>query len=86
MNTRTEKARNMIAKASLLGLEDSELKLLEHLLGASGSFHTKLVEAFQHADLWNKRRLVEAFPEILESINRYYTEDGYWEEFEHKYL
>ena len=86
MKAKKNEVEQLFAKAYLLNMTEAEKALLDHLLGIAGSFHTSFVEAYQHAHPYLKVRMVDAFPDILEAINRYYTEEEYWKEFRDKYL
>jgi hypothetical protein len=74
-----EEAAWMFAKISLVNESaldiESDTLLLDWVLGIGGSFWTKQIDAFMHADHWNQKRLLEAFPQLL-SVYRYKTEEG----------
>lgn len=66
------------AKAKLLDLTEGEIRLIEYLLGISGSFHQGLYDLFFKADFRNKQKLGNAFP-YLEELDRYLDEPEWFE-------
>jgi len=80
-------ASAMFAKTALLGnVEEATADriLLDNILGIGGSFYTKIIDAMWSAHPHYKKRLVDAFPELI-SMYKYMTKPGYWEEFKNKY-
>ena len=74
-----EKLSTAFAKAKLMGLEEGEIMLIEHLLGIQGSFYQGLYDLFYKADFDNKNRLGNAFP-CLAYLDRYMDEPDWFEE------
>jgi len=59
-----------------------EQEILFFKKGTAGGFYTKLVLAFQHADLSNSIKLLQAFPEELGPWNRLRIDDSYSQELD----
>src|SRR3972149_4117901 len=63
-------------------MRESEAIELVHdfLNGRTGSFFSQLIGAMFHADGRNTRRLLKAYPQLMDCVNRYKTESGYAQE------
>jgi len=46
--------------------------------GRNGSFTTSLINCIFKADLNNQTNLAKSFPDMVDVVQRYQTEDGYW--------
>jgi len=77
-------AAALLAKASLLDLNQGEIKFLEYKLGMSGAFYRGLFELYFKADRFNKRILLNAWPQEMEAVDRFSNESGYWDELQKK--
>jgi len=55
-----------------------ELEFCYYKQGNAGGFKTRLIEAIFAADDNNRNRIAQGFPELVEVINRYGKERGYW--------
>lgn len=53
--------------------------------GRNGSFTTSLISCILKADTNNQYNLSLGFPEMVEVVQRYQTEEGYWEVVQEKY-
>ena len=49
-------------------------------LGRTGSFMTSLIDTIFKADDDNRKRLAEGFPDLVEVVNRFNREKGYWQD------
>ncbi len=56
----------------------AEDKFCMYKLELTGGFFTALFQAAFSADSENKAKLAKGFPEIVNVIDRYRTEKGYW--------
>lgn len=57
-----------------------ELYLYDYLTesGRNGSFTTSLIKTIFKADNNNQENLKKGFPEMVDVVQRYRTEGGYW--------
>ena len=62
-----------------------ERKLCEFKNGLSGSFYQNLFTTIFCADVSNRYRLAEGFPEEVEAVRRYNNETGYWQNLEKEF-
>jgi hypothetical protein len=53
--------------------------------GTSGGFKTRLIETIFAADDDNRAKLAQGFPELVEVVNRYGNERGYWQDLEERF-
>jgi hypothetical protein len=53
--------------------------------GTAGSFMSNLIETIFSADGDNRKKLAQGFPEIVEVVNRYNNERGYWENLQTRF-
>lgn len=47
-------------------------------LGREGSFMTSLIETIFKADMINRAKLAEGYPELIEVVNDFNSTPGYW--------
>ena len=62
-----------------------ELEFCYYKRGNAGGFKTKLIEAIFAADDENRNRLAQGFPELVEVVNRYNREKGYWPDLQSRF-
>ena len=53
--------------------------------GTAGGFMTRLIETIFSADDNNRTKLAQGFPEIVEVVNRYNRERGYWDDLQARF-
>lgn len=63
-------------------LTEIEVIIIKWQYGYFGSFYRSLIECFRKADLQNKERLSQAFPQLAEALDRYNQEEGFFEHCE----
>lgn len=51
----------------------------------AGGFMTRLIDAIFSADDNNRSKLAQGFPELVEVVNRYNRERGYWEDLQERF-
>ena len=56
----------------------AEMDFCFYKLGRTGSFTTSLIDTIFKADDDNRAKLTKGFPELVEVINRFNREKGYW--------
>jgi hypothetical protein len=56
----------------------AEMDFCFYKLGRSGSFMKSLIDTIFKADGENRQKLAKGFPELIEVINRFNHEKGYW--------
>ena len=66
-------------------LTKEELEFCFYKRGRSGGFKTKLIETIFAADDNNRKKLAQAFPELVEVIVRYGNERGYWQDLQDRF-
>ena len=49
-------------------------------LNLEGSFMTSLINTIFKADIINRAKLAQGYPELVEVCNRFNNESGYWED------
>ena len=62
-----------------------ELDFCYYKRGNAGGFKTKLIEAIFAADDNNRAKLAQGFPELVEVVNRYGNERGYWNDLQERF-
>ena len=62
-----------------------ELEFCYYKRGNAGGFKTRLIEAIFAADDNNRSKLAQGFPELVEVVNRYGNERGYWEDLQNRF-
>lgn len=67
-------------------MNKGEERLCDFLYKKSGSFFKNLFTAIFKADSYNFAKLYKSFPEEIEAVRRYKTEENYWKTLERKYL
>ena len=65
-------------------MEHAELEFYFFMRGTSGSFMTNLFKTIMSSDISNQMKLSLSFPNEVEVVKRYQTEDGYWQELQKK--
>jgi hypothetical protein len=53
--------------------------------GTAGSFKSNLIETIFSADDDNRKKLAQGFPDLVEVVNRYNRERGYWEDLQNRF-
>jgi hypothetical protein len=53
--------------------------------GNAGGFMTRLIDTIFSADDNNRSKLAQGFPELVEVVNRYNRERGYWEDLQERF-
>lgn len=61
-------------------ISEAEQEFLYYKLGTAGSGYTALINAIFALDTPNRRKMAKGFPELVEVVNRYNNELGYWED------
>ncbi len=67
-------------------MNDGEKRLVEFHKGISGSFFSFLFNAIFKADSENMAKLKLAFPQEVEAVRRFRSEDNYWQTLEQEYM
>jgi hypothetical protein len=62
-----------------------EKLLVEFFKGMTGSFYTSFFELAFRADPDNQERLAAGFPSEMRALQRYKTENGYWQKLLEQY-
>jgi len=62
-----------------INMNNGEKKLCEWQAGMTGDFYTMLINAAMRADTGNAAKLTAGFPELMEAINSYKNESGYYQ-------
>ena len=63
----------------------AELDFCYYKRGNAGGFKTKLIETIFAADDDNRAKLSQSFPELVEVVNRYNKERGYWQDLQDRF-
>lgn len=66
-------------------LTKEELDFCFYKRGNAGGFKTKLIETIFAADDDNRKKLALAFPDLVEVVNKYNYERGYWKDLEERF-
>jgi len=61
-------------------LTNAEKLFCMYRLQLAGSGMTALIDAIFALDINNRTKLAMGFPELVEVVNRYNFENGYWED------
>lgn len=61
-------------------ITEAEEKFCYFKLGMAGSGTTALIEAIFKLDMPNRMKMAKGFPELVEVVNRYNNERGYWKD------
>jgi hypothetical protein len=56
----------------------AEMDFCFYKLGRAGSFMTSLIDTIFKADDTNRKKIAKGYPELIEVIDRYNREKGYW--------
>lgn len=64
----------------MLTLTDAEMTFCLFKLGLEGSGMTALIKAIFALDTDNRAKVAKGFPELVEVVNRYNFETGYWKD------
>lgn len=59
-------------------ISEAEETFCFYKLGMAGSGMTALIEAVFKLDMPHRMKMAKGFPELVEVINRYGNEKGYW--------
>jgi rhamnogalacturonyl hydrolase YesR len=59
-------------------ISDAEENFCFYKLGMAGSGMSALIEAIFKLDMPNRFKMAKGFPELVEVVNRYNNETGYW--------
>jgi hypothetical protein len=62
-----------------------ELEFCYYKRGNAGGFKTMLIEAIFAADDNNRQKLAQSFPELVEVVERYNIERGYWDDLQDRF-
>jgi hypothetical protein len=62
-----------------------ELEFCYYKRGNAGGFKTKLIETIFAADDHNRQKLAQSFPELVEVVERYNIERGYWQDLQERF-
>jgi len=65
-------------------LTDAEIEIYYWQNDRAGSFTTKLIETICKADLLNQAKLSLGFPDLVEAVQRFQNERGYWESIQER--
>ena len=65
-------------------MEHAELEFFFFMKGTAGSFMSNLFRTIMSADISNQMKLSLSFPNEVDVVRRYQTEDGYWQELQKK--
>jgi len=65
-------------------LDESEVIIIKWQYGYFGDFYNALIRACRLADLPNKLRIRNSFPELYNAMERYDTEKGFFSSVEAK--
>lgn len=63
-------------------MEQAELEFVYFMRGTSGSFKANLFQTIFSADITNQKKLSLGFPNEVEVVRRYQTEEGYWQKLQ----
>lgn len=59
-------------------ITDAEKIFCEYKLGRTGSGYTALFDCIFKMDMPNRTKIGKGFPELVEVVNRFNQEQGYW--------
>jgi hypothetical protein len=65
-------------------MKKAESEFMFFMKGMAGSFTSNLFKTIMSADISNQMKLSLAFPDEVEVVKKYQTEDGYWQELQKK--
>lgn len=63
-----------------MSITDAERQLIDWQYEKSGSFYHHLMWAIAKSDHWNRAKIAQGFPELVEAMDRYQGEPGYWDD------
>lgn len=63
----------------------AENLFMEFKRGYTGSGYTALINAIFALDTPNRQKMAKGFPELVEVVNRYNNERGYWPDLVSRY-
>ena len=63
----------------------AEREFCFYKVGNAGGFMTRLIETIFAADDNNREKLAQGFPEMVEVVNRYNRERGYWDDLQNRF-
>lgn len=66
-------------------ITEAEEKFMHFKLGTCGSGYTALIKCIFALDTPNRTKMALGFPELVEVVNRYNFEVGYWEDLVSRY-
>lgn len=66
-------------------LTKAELDFCFYKQGTAGSFKSNLIETIFSADDNNRNKLAQGFPDLVEVVNRYGREKGYWQDLQERF-
>jgi hypothetical protein len=66
-------------------ISEAEEKFMHYKLGILGNGFTKLISCIFSLDDNNRAKIALGFPELVDVINRYGNEKGYWENLVSRY-
>jgi hypothetical protein len=61
-------------------ISSAEEKFCLFKLDLGGSFMASLINTIFKADMVNRSKIAKGFPEIVDVVNRFNNENGYWED------
>jgi len=63
-----------------MNITEAEETFCLYRLEREGSFTTSLIQTIFKADMRNRAKLAKAFPELVDVIDRYSNQSGYWQD------
>lgn len=66
-------------------ITEAEEKFMHFKLGICGSGYTALIKCIFALDTPNRLKMAKGFPEIVDVVNRYNFENGYWQDLIARY-
>lgn len=70
---------------TLVSISEAEEKFCYYKLGMAGSGITALINAVFALDKPNREKISMGFPELVDVVNRYNYEMGYWEDLRERW-
>lgn len=66
-------------------ITSAEMKFCMYHLDLEGGFTTTLIKTIFAADSTNREKLARAFPDLVEVIEKYNKESGYWQDLVYRW-
>lgn len=66
-------------------ITEAEEKFMHFKLGVAGSGYTALIKCIFALDMPNRTKMAKGFPELVDVVNRYNFETGYWADLVDRY-